>query len=86
MTATIDLARTPVAPLREAFLASGKTAPEVATAVGWFCKGDQGDGSRVKRTLGISPESDGRCHETADYDTLWLLADAIGVQAWEVLP
>lgn len=79
----------PVAPLRLAFLASGKSAVQVARAAGWW-DGTSGDSSRVKRTLGLLPTVNGAGHRQwrtrVDIDTVELLAGAIGVAPWEVLP
>lgn len=62
----------PLAPLREAFLESGRTASEVARSLGWtrtsYSRNQGGhrrgpyrvaDSERVRRTLGIIPENQG---------------------------
>jgi hypothetical protein len=78
--------------LREAFLASGLTAGEVARRVGWYCshgsRGVRRDHSRVKRTLGVTRSSNGHgrsnLRRLIDAETAALLAEAIGVAPWEV--
>lgn len=82
--------------LREAFTDSGLSAVEVARRVGWLCstgttqgQRTQADGSRVLRTLGLLDDStkDRRSTRTfIDAETAALLAEAIGVMAWEVMP
>jgi hypothetical protein len=81
--------KVPVAPLREAFLASPMTAPDVAREVGWWLANGTPDSSRVKRTLGINLEtSRGRRYRRSlvDAETVQLIAEAIGVAPWSVLP
>jgi hypothetical protein len=78
--------------LREAFLASGVQAVDVARQIGWwnFTEGYwKADGSRIKRTLGINPDISGqgkRSYRTLiDAETAALLAEAIpGIEPWEV--
>lgn len=81
--------KVPVAPLREAFLASGHTAADVARELGWWTHGI-GDGSRVRRTLGLVPTTNGagrRSYRTfVDAETVERIADALGLMAWEVMP
>jgi hypothetical protein len=80
--------KVPVAPLREAFLRSGVTAGQVATELDWLDRGSP-DASRVNRALGITDTiSHGRRHlrSMVDAEIVMLIADAIGVGAWEVLP
>lgn len=80
--------RVPVAPLREAFLCSPVTAADVARDVGWWERG-KADTSRVKRTLGLLDDSNHghRFRRTmVDAETVELLAEAIGVAAWSVMP
>jgi hypothetical protein len=74
--------------LREAFLASGCTAHEVALQLGWYA-GKKPDGTTVKRTLGLVETIGGhrryrqyRC--LIDAETAALIADAIGVAPWSV--
>lgn len=74
--------------LREAFLASGRTAYEVALRLGWYA-GSKPDGTTVKRTLGLVETIGGhrryrqyRC--LIDAETAGLIADAIGVAPWSV--
>jgi len=80
--------KVPVAPLREAFLASGVPAYEVARRIDWTSKGAP-DSSRVQRTLGIKPDSThktGSVRTWVDAETVRLIAEAIGVSPWAVLP
>lgn len=80
--------KVPVAPLREAFLASSVTAADVARSLEWWCSG-RVDTSRVKRTLGIYPDKvRGRVfHRTVtDAETVMRIAEAIGISPWSVLP
>lgn len=81
--------------LREAFVASRKKAADVARTVGWLCSKDDGrwvygDGSRVKRTLGILPTVAGhggsQFRRMIDAEVAEILAEAIGVAPWEVMP
>lgn len=81
--------------LREAFVASCKQAADVARTVGWLCSKDDGrwvygDGSRVKRTLGILPTVAGhggsQFRRMIDAEVAEVLAEAIGVAPWEVMP
>lgn len=80
--------KVPLDKLRGAFDASGLTATEVARRMGWL-DGRSPDGARVKRALGIYPSiSRGRRspRRLIDAETAGLLAEAIGVMAWEVMP
>jgi hypothetical protein len=75
--------------LREAFLASDRTAADVARALGWD-SGHGADTSRVRRTLGLLDDIAGqRGHRSRrrliDWETGSLIAEAIGVMPWEVL-
>lgn len=87
--------------LREAFERSGITAAEVARRMGWVhastwqradgtkCP-DVSDSSRVKRALGIMSDINGRgvrsIRNLIDAETAGLMAEALGLMAWEVLP
>jgi hypothetical protein len=75
------------AKLREAFERSGKSAADVARAIGWWADVDA-DVSRVRRTLGLRTDIDGRGHKSnrrlIDAETAGRLAEAIGVMPWEV--
>ena len=80
-----------VAPLREAFLTSAVTAGDVARHMGWFDSKGSVDTSRVRRTLGLQDDvsgSDGRISRRTlvDAETVMLIAEAIGVSPWSVLP
>jgi hypothetical protein len=86
------IGKVPVAPLREAFLASPMTAADVARELGWWA-GRAADCSRVRRTLGLAPDisgSNGRkrisWRRLVDAETVQLIAEAIGVSPWSVLP
>lgn len=88
--------------LREAFVASGKSASEVARALCWMIVRDPAraaassrsrasyDVTRVKRTLGLTPDVNGRGKRSPrtliDAETAALMAEAIGVMPWEVMP
>lgn len=75
-----------VGPLREAFERSGKTATEVARALGWTDRG-RADGPRVRRALGLRLYwSDGKAkfRQRCSWDTAEALAEAIGVDRSEV--
>lgn len=70
-----------VAPLQQAFLASGRNASEVARELGWT----RPDGNRVKRVLGLSNYSQGRGRrrrrrESCSYEMYVEVARAIGVE------
>jgi hypothetical protein len=82
-------------PLRDAFLASGLEAVEVALRCGWIIEkdgGTYGDCSRVRRSLGLQQES-GRSlagkycrymRTRIDAENAALIAEAIGVAPWSV--
>lgn len=76
--------------VRAAFEASRLTAAQVARRMGWMCAPGKADGARVKRALGILPDSYGpgirSTRRLIDAETAGLLAEAIGVMAWEVMP
>ena len=75
--------------LRAAFEASGLPAAEVARRMGWWV-GHDADGSRVKRTLGLLEDRNGKGHRArrrlVDAEIVALLAEAVGVASWEVMP
>lgn len=73
--------------VREAFLRSGLSAGEVAIKIGWMQRG-KGDGARLKRALGVL-----RCRDEngstyvnrrINVETATLIAEAIGVDLWEI--
>jgi hypothetical protein len=81
--------KVPVAPLREAFGWSPLTAADVARDLGWWDSSGSADASRVKRTLGINLDSahGHRSRRTMiDAETARLIAEAIGVSPWSILP
>lgn len=81
--------KVPVAPLRDAFLGSRLNASVVARRLGWQDRRGRADGSRVKRTLGIRPDSTHRAGSVrtwVDAETVRMIAEAIGVSPWAVLP
>lgn len=83
--------KVPVAPLREAFLASPLTATDVARSLGWWENRGWPDGARVKRALGLLPDISGTTHRRTyrnltDAETVQLIAEAIGVAPWSVMP
>ena len=81
-----------------AVLPSEEADRDVARAVGWlYERRNRGthyafvsaDSARVKRTLGLLPDrKNGHAtyRQLVDIDTMTLLAEAIGVAPWEVLP
>lgn len=87
-----------LAPLREAFEVSGRSAADVARAMGWFCTNKFGgrgkpqtvaDGPRVRRALGLRPEQTKAGYPPAlrqrcSYEMAVRLAHAIGVDPHEV--
>jgi hypothetical protein len=84
--------RVPTAILREAFEHSHLTAAEVAADMGWFY-GHSADSSRVKRTLGLIPETstkgpDGKRYrqyrKTIDIDVAEQIGWIIGLEPWEI--
>ncbi len=94
MTDRID-----VAPVRAAFLASGIPPGEVATRLGWTrCKGRtqagrtyryvQGDGQRVRRTLGLTAHTGGNgkrvVAKTIDYGRAVGFCHALNLDPYEV--
>lgn len=82
--------------LRAAFEASPMTASDVARRMGWTCPPrraggrPRADSSRVKRSLGINPNVSPRgtrsYSRTIDAETAGLIAEALGLMAWEVMP
>lgn len=74
-----SVGKVPVAPLREAFEASPYSTTHVARSVGWWRKnGTVPDTARVRRML---------FHQvTADAEIVGLMAEAIGIAPWAVLP
>jgi hypothetical protein len=84
----------PNAPLREAFLASGRSACSVAREIGWMCRtssGVNGDGARVRRALGIIANVSSNngvkrrsVFSRIDAEFAALIAEAIGVAPWEI--
>jgi predicted transcriptional regulator len=89
------LGKVPIAPLREAFLASPATAADIARELGWWDVKRCADSARVKRTLGLLPDfgkpSNGngrpRSYRTlVDAEIVALIAEAIGVAPWSVMP
>lgn len=75
--------------LRAAFKASSVTATGVARAMGWD-SGKGADSSRVNRTLGLTPDINGKGNASTrtyiDAETASLMAEAIGVMPWEIMP
>lgn len=74
--------------LREAFAQSGLTAAEVARRLGWRA-GTSWDGSRVNRWLGVTLDRSGTrkarsYRRLIDAETAGLIAEAIGVEPWEI--
>jgi hypothetical protein len=82
----------PVDPLREAFLASGLTFSHIARQCGWvrYQRGlEIGDATRVARLLGLRDYKPGpgyprRVRERISYENATRLAEAIGVDPYEV--
>lgn len=85
--------------LRATFEQSGVSAHEIALRLGWTCAPGRsptkrvtpgGDGSRVKRTLGLLPDVNGGGRRSTrtmiDAETAGLIAEALGLAAWEVMP
>lgn len=83
--------------VREAFLASGRTATSVAQEIGWLspCKqrngtfNEGGDGSRLLRALGLRMEwgsGKKRYRRMLDAEIAETIAEACGVAGWSVLP
>jgi hypothetical protein len=74
--------------LRDAFLASDRTAADVARSLGWLDKRGKAESSRVLRTLGLKDDVSGRGTRSRrrliDWETGSLIAEAIGVGPWEV--
>lgn len=82
--------RVPNDKLRAAFEASGLAAADVARRLGWD-SGHGPDTSRVRRKLGLRTESSGKKgtryrSRNIDAETVALMAEAIGVAPWEVMP
>jgi hypothetical protein len=82
-----------VAPLREAFLASGISISEVSRRLGWTCRrsdrpGHKADTARLKRALGMQRERvcvrGGYLNRRIGYDLAARIADAIDVDPVDV--
>ncbi len=90
MTSALKVANKP---LREAFLASNLTAADVARRMGWDC-GHGADTSRVRRKLGILPETATGRNERygprhshhIDVEHAEALGEILGVAPWELEP
>jgi transcriptional regulator with XRE-family HTH domain len=83
--------------LRAAFEASGLSSTEVARRAGWwYARGDRrgrrtADGARVRRALGLQADLSGSSgcqsmRRLVDAEIASVLAEAIGVMPWEVMP
>jgi hypothetical protein len=79
--------------LREAFEASGLTAGQVARRMDWTYTDKRGyvfgDSSRVRRALGLLParggsDTEARLFKTLTIDVAEAIAEAIGVERYEV--
>jgi hypothetical protein len=77
-----------VAPLREAFLRSDRTAADVARELGWTTRRNVADGPRVRRVLGLRPyttRSGGKRYtERCDESTAVNILRALNLDPWEV--
>lgn len=83
--------KVPVAPLREAFLASGMTAADVARGMGWVHGSRRkADSAGVQKTLGLRDTIKGGGSRSrrvlVDAETVALMAEVIGLAPWQVLP
>lgn len=87
--------KVPVEPLRKAFLKSDRTAYDVAKRMGWVYRdrrrdSEFPDAGRVLITLGLAPGQNSKGVKSwrtlADAETVGLLAEAVGVASWEVMP
>ena len=81
----------PVAVLREEMLRRDLEPKEVAARLGWTTpwkgkrnSGRQPDGPRVRRYLGMRPNSDGTIRQRCDYDTAVRFCRAIGCDPVDV--
>jgi hypothetical protein len=78
--------------MRDAFLASGASAPDLARRLGWGYEKDQAywapDSSRVKRILGINPDSNGNgdryFRKDMDADIAVRMCEALGIPPEDV--
>jgi len=79
--------RIDVAPLREAFLRSGRTATEICIWLDWLRPDGGPDTSRLRRALGLLP-STSHGHVTfarsIGVDRAALIADALNLDPYEV--
>lgn len=81
--------RIDVAPLRDAFLASGLSFSEVCRRLGWYCarrdrpSGRKPDTARLKRALGMQRDR-GHFSWRIGYDHAARIAEAIGVDPVDV--
>jgi lambda repressor-like predicted transcriptional regulator len=77
------------AAIREAFERSPVTAADVARHLEWWDQRGSPATSRVKRTLGLQHENGPRLRtyrKLVDVETVMLIAEAIGISPWSVLP
>jgi hypothetical protein len=79
------------APLREAFLNSNRTVADIARHLEWWVSRERlgADVGRVRRTLGLNQDCNGAGRRSwrkrTDIETAFRLAEAIGVEPWEVI-
>lgn len=84
-----------VKPFRDAFLASGRSAGEVAECLEWFrwesrpsshrlTRIRRGDSSRLRRTLGIDKRLDTPYKQYLNYNTAVKLARELGIDPVDV--
>jgi hypothetical protein len=81
--------RVPVAPLREAFLASGLTASEVCYRIGWLRGNRRGDTARLQSVLGLRQftKNTKGCRATAkriNYPNAVLIARALDLDPVDI--
>lgn len=77
-----------VGPLADAFLRSGMTGGEVAQVLGWKHSNGRWDGTRVKRTLGLVKQQDGKGYvyknRRMQYDTALRICAALNLDPVDV--
>jgi len=67
----------PVEPFREAFLASGRSAADVARSMGCYS-------TRLRRMLGLVPDTSGYTNQRVSYANAVRLCDALGLDYVEM--
>lgn len=83
----------PVAPLREAVLATGLSFEEIARRLGWITRSGKPESTRLRRMLGVSAMVSGSgsaggrrvyFQQTVKAENVSLICDAIGIMPRDI--